>query len=607
VADRVAEATKARGEIQAAPDDTRRSVLEQKHKQVENSIELVRVLGDAVISAFFAEDKAKAREKRRATIESWVTGIGEAKWDELRDAAANLRTGKHPLRPFHWAIEFPEVFARDNPGFDAIVGNPPFLGVTALGQLAGPGYTDWLRQAFGQAGGKCDVIAFFFRRSFQKLRHGGTFGLVATNTIGQGDTRTSGLLQIIRDGGSIYRAQRRLRWPGDAAVVVSLVHVTRAQDGLKPCLDGVIVSRISSYLSARIGDVEPKPLTQLYPYIKGIVPYGEKFFVEIDEQITSGSPLTPFLRRTIGGKELNDTINFADLRYVIDLNRFSDEDELKQAGVFDAAYARLWPQRRDLGNVSGAANLKRYWWKHYFSPSTATSRSERIGIARLSSSFAWRHMASDIMPNEQVVSVFAEPRSIFAVLQGRVHELWARFFSSSLKDDLRYVPTDCFATFPFPANFETSPALEAAGQVYHDHRAALMVVRNEGMTKTYNRFHDADERSEDIVRLRELHAEMDRAVLRAYGWDDLADRADPIFLDKTNEDDHTYQGRLFWSADFRDDVLARLLALNAERHAEELRLGTALGAKGEAIDEGEGEGDGDEEDDNDDGRRLRLG
>ena len=119
--------------------------------------------------------------------------------------------------------------------------------------------------------------------------------------------------------------------------------------------------------------------------------------------------------------------------------------------------------------------------------------------------------------------------------------------------------------------------MKTAGHAYHDHRAALMVARNEGMTKTYNRFHDRSETAEDIQRLRELHAAMDRAVLEAYGWHDLAARAQPIFLDETNEDDHTYQGRLFWPSDFRDEVLARLLALNAERHAEEVRLGIAPG------------------------------
>ncbi len=112
-------------------------------------------------------------------------------------------------------------------------------------------------------------------------------------------------------------------------------------------------------------------------------------------------------------------------------------------------------------------------------------------------------------------------------------------------------------------------ALERAGRAYHDHRAALMIVRNEGMTKTHNRFHDCSERAEDIDRLRELHAAMDCAVLEVYGWHDLAAHAAPVFLDETNEDDHTYQDRLFWPSDFRDEVLARLLALNAERAAAE--------------------------------------
>jgi hypothetical protein len=113
------------------------------------------------------------------------------------------------------------------------------------------------------------------------------------------------------------------------------------------------------------------------------------------------------------------------------------------------------------------------------------------------------------------------------------------------------------------------------------------------MTKTYNRFHDHGETAEDIQRLRELHAAMDRAVLEAYGWHDLAARAAPNFLDETTEDDHTYKGRLFWPSDFRDEVLARLLALNAERHAEEIRLGIAPGMKGkvEAVDEDAGDVD----------------
>ena len=102
-----------------------------------------------------------------------------------------------------------------------------------------------------------------------------------------------------------------------------------------------------------------------------------------------------------------------------------------------------------------------------------------------------------------------------------------------------------------------------------------MIARNEGLTKTYNRFHDVTEHAPDIERLRELHHAMDVAVLRAYGWHDLADTAAPAFLDETNEDDHRYQGRLFWPAPFREAVLARLLALNAERAAQERAAGLA--------------------------------
>jgi hypothetical protein len=175
----------------------------------------------------------------------------------------------------------------------------------------------------------------------------------------------------------------------------------------------------------------------------------------------------------------------------------------------------------------------------------------------------------------------------FAVLQSRVHEIWARFFSSSMKDDLRYAPSDCFETFPFPQGYGSNATLEAAGQAYHDCRSKLMIDADEGMTKTYNRFHKESERSPPIDTLRHLHDQMDRAVLRAYDWNDLADTLRPQFLTPEIEDDHTYQGRYFWPADQRDIVLSRLLALNAERHAEEIAAGLAPAVGRRARDEDE--------------------
>jgi hypothetical protein len=104
-------------------------------------------------------------------------------------------------------------------------------------------------------------------------------------------------------------------------------------------------------------------------------------------------------------------------------------------------------------------------------------------------------------------------------------------------------------------------------------RASLMVGRNEGLTKTYNCFHTRGKAAPDIARLRALHAEMDAAVLRAYGWNDLADRAAAEFIEQDADEGKTPKTRLDWPAEFKDEVLARLLALNAERAAAERAAG----------------------------------
>ena len=210
------------------------------------------------------------------------------------------------------------------------------------------------------------------------------------------------------------------------------------------------------------------------------------------------------------------------------------------------------------------------------------------------------------------------------MLQSQAHESWARQHSSSLKDDLGYRPTDCFETFPFPTALLDSAAtdpdygtsrqsLETIGERYHQFRSELMVSNNEGLTSTYNRFHDPAETSSDLLKLRRLHEEMDQAVLAAYGWSDVPiacgfgldyldtkeDAQLPDALQERIDDGNLFfsdaagaldfQGQLQahgaitgrrklpwryrWPDAVRDDVLARLLALNAERYAEEVALG----------------------------------
>ena len=162
----------------------------------------------------------------------------------------------------------------------------------------------------------------------------------------------------------------------------------------------------------------------------------------------------------------------------------------------------------------------------------------------------------------------------FCALQSRPHEVWARFFGSTMKDDLRYTPSDCFETFPFLLDWAGNPTLDVAGQAYYEFRASLMVRNDEGMTKTYNRFHDPYENDPEIAKLREHHAAMDRAVLDAYGWTDIPTDCEFLLdyeIDEEEWGNSKKPYRYRWPDDVRDEVLARLLELNAERAREEAR------------------------------------
>jgi hypothetical protein len=107
--------------------------------------------------------------------------------------------------------------------------------------------------------------------------------------------------------------------------------------------------------------------------------------------------------------------------------------------------------------------------------------------------------------------------------------------------------------------------LESTGELYYKYRRQIMLARQEGLTKTYNRFHNPDETAADIQKLRDLHVEMDYAVAAAYGWTDL---------DLGHGFHETKQGLRFTiSEPARREVLARLLKLNHERYAEEVARG----------------------------------
>jgi len=659
--DAIRRAAASRRDILEGGDFLSPALKAQKLEVADDALSRPRLIGDAVIAAFFSASKPKDRQKTLDRLAEPIEDLLSAKGDyatarariadlvnrlhgkprdpriaSSADALAPTDPISHPLTPFHWDIEFPEVFGRENPGFDAIVGNPPFLNGTRISTQHGDAYRDYLLENFPETTAKADLVAFVFRRASQVAGSSASLGLIATMTIGMGDTRPAGLGWVTaREGYRIYCVTKRIPWPGDAAVTISTLHLARGLAQTTITFNGRTVERVSCFLLPQGPDASPAMLASNRgkcfsgPYVMGA---GFLF----DDDAPGSTPLATMkhivatspqqangIRPYINGEDfLNDPRQLPS-RHVIYL------------GESDEATARSnYPELMDI--LEKRARLERQkndprkyprmvyeWWK-FWNPRhelMAAMAGQRLAIM---TPFVATHLCFGFVPATTIVGtpnvVFCSERTSFlTVIHSRVHESWVRFLGSTMEDRQRYTPSDCFETFPFPENFETDPALEAVGNEYYEYRAALMVENDEGLTKTYNRFHDPAESNEKILRLRELHAAMDRAVLVAYGWndvptacgfaldwldlddDELADTlasapddireriesADYFFPDAAAAcrfQSHIKQSgkgklpwRYRWPDEVRDDVLARLLALNAAR-AELERLTGLPGA-----------------------------
>jgi len=293
----------------------------------------------------------------------------------------------------------------------------------------------------------------------------------------------------------------------------------------------------------------------------------------------------------IGGSEVNTSPTHYHHLYVIDFGEKSEEDCRKLwPDLMAIVEARVKPGRLESIRQSKSSHAQRsaIWWQHYHHAKDLYDAIVGMNRVLVVNCGATPHLSFVFMSSSMVfahsLAVFPlSSFSSFSTLQSRPHEIWARFFGSSMKDDLRYTPSDCFETFPFPENWKNHPVLEAVGKEYYEFRAALMVRNNEGLTKTYNRFHDPYEKHPDILHLRELHAAMDRAVLDAYGWNDISTECD-FLLDYEIEDEEAWGNkkkpyRYRWPEGVHDEVLARLLELNAERARQEALAGEQTGKK----------------------------
>ena len=269
----------------------------------------------------------------------------------------------------------------------------------------------------------------------------------------------------------------------------------------------------------------------------------------------------------------------------------------ERAATYREPYAwireRVYPERMEKSKEKSYRNIMSMWWQHWnvrpglyhaigrghhferhpegWSP-TKNQLPRVLAITRVSKTLAFSFVDSNIVFSDATVAFSRARGRNFALLQSNVHAVFAWQYTSRLKSDLRYSPTDALEPFAFPDEFDatSNDMLDELGDRLHQARIEVMRSDRIGLTHLYNRFHDLENRDPRIETLRTLQVEMDAAVARAYGWEDLDLEHEFHEVPYLPENDRV---RFTISEAARIEVLRRLAELNRQRYEEEVARG----------------------------------
>ena len=536
-------------------------------RESEERMARLRLAADLLISCEFWGENAKDKRERvrKAAIRSGQL-VENGLTHDFRKVAANERQGQVM---FHWPLEFPEVIVKLG-GFHVFVCNPPFMQGRRISTVLGSPYLRYMKTFHEAVNASADLVAYFVLRMFLLLRQSGAQGFIATQGIAEGDTRETCLDWLLKNRAAIAFANPDLAWPGQASVRVCTLGIWKDSVPKSPKLSDKPVSSISSLLTSDTTNSLTQPnqlkgnqavsFTGTHVYGKGFVldSVERERFISLDPR--NAERIRPLLR----GEDINRNPTQTHEDWIIDFGEMCEDEARQWPALFDHLEKTVKPER--------AKQTKQVhepcFWKHWDKRTELYSRLSKMRQC-LVHAFVGKHIGFAFVDTGQIIAtptpVFTtECRSFFAALQSSLHWVWVVERSSKMGTSIRYTPSDCFLTFPLPCPLERSE-LESVGAKYEACRYEVMATSNEGLTKSYNRFHDTEELATDIQRLRDLHVEMDIAVAAAYGWSDL---------DLGHGFHETKQGTRFTiSESARREVLARLLKLNHERYAEEVAEG----------------------------------
>jgi len=471
------------------------------------------------------------------------------------------------------------------PQADYIVGNPPFIGAGGMRAALGDGYVEALRKTWNEVPESADLVMFWWHHAAQLVAQGKVqrFGLITTNSLRQTFNRR--VVQAALDKGlSLAFAVPDHPWVDSAdgaavriAMTVGvpgssegrLLSVTAEHEGRGDGLD-VSLSEQAGLLHAdlRIGaNVAVAKALKATSKIsnRGLEIGGAGFIVTAADaaRLEADAPIKSYRN----GRDLTDRPRGVKLIDLFGLT--ADDVRARYPATYQWVLERVKPER----DHNRMDSVRENWWLH-----RRLREDLRASLAGLSRYIAtvetakhrtFQFLDADMAPDNMLVCLASADATHLGVLSSGVHIVWALAAGGTLEDRPRYNKSRCFETFPFPvANPDQVTRIRDLAEQLDAHRkrqqAAHATLTLTGMYNVLEKLRrgevlTAKEKTiheQGLVSvLKTLHDELDAAVLDAYGWSDLrAALADPAQKDAASE-----------------TLLVRLVALNAERVAEEAR------------------------------------
>jgi hypothetical protein len=583
-----------RSKLETQPSETPEDIAHKAalHEEAQGLGWQLRILADTLSAGRLVHVQPRA-------LAAYLDAAALSDVDSLQ---ANTQQQLRQLRPLHWPLEFPEVTTQG--GFHACIGNPPFIGGKKISGALGTDYRELLVNYLASGvKGNADLSAYFFLRAGQLLRIRGIAGLIATNTIAQGDTREVGLDQLFANGFQSFRAVSSEPWPGAAALDVAHVWLYKGDWRGEYVLNNSSAHGITPFLTApgrvggnpfRLKSNDDKSFIGSYVLGLGFIINSELASELLEENPRNSDCLYPYLN----GDDLNSRPDQSPSRWIINFHDWplsrsvngswataddkSRREWLRQGGVpedypypvandypelISVIESKVKPERTRV-KEDGEYNL-RYplylrWWHYADKRPALYKKYEEQGSAivktQVSGTWGFAKISGKCVFDQKTVVLFD---CKFSHVQSLLHWAWATEYGSTMGSaGYNYNPTDCVETFPFPLDLDSTDDL---GEKFLGESRLVMSRLNEGLTKIHNRMHNPSEADIGIVRLREIQVEIDKAVALSYGWGDI---------DLNHGFHETKQGlRFSISESARREVLDRLLELNHQRYLDEVTEG----------------------------------